>query len=162
MVLSVCLSVCLSVSHTFFTMFPSSYHPKIFRRDYQWRKWCPCKRSRSEVKGRGNRGRFRTVTPVWIHIWWWNDAQSLMLLRRGSLLFFKVNHQISRSHCNLSSTSSMDLKWCTKLDLFLATTGVVWIIPSFWIWDYVLQVEHISCASWIVANISESSLLLSQ
>ena len=21
--------------------------------------------------------RFRTVTPVWIHIWWWNDAYSL-------------------------------------------------------------------------------------
>ena len=29
--------------------------------------------------------RFRTVTPVWIHIWWWNDAYSLMLLRRGAL-----------------------------------------------------------------------------
>ena len=42
--------------------------------------------------------RFRTVTPVWIHIWWWNDAYSLMLLRRGALLFFKVIHQISRSH----------------------------------------------------------------
>ena len=41
---------------------------------------------------------FRTVTQVWIHIWWWNDAQSLMLLRRGALLFFKVIHQISRSH----------------------------------------------------------------
>ena len=42
--------------------------------------------------------RFRTVTPVWIHIWWWNDAYSLMLLRRGALLFFKVIRQISRSH----------------------------------------------------------------
>ena len=42
--------------------------------------------------------RFRTVTPVWIHIWWWNDAYSLMLLRRGALLFFKVICQISRSH----------------------------------------------------------------
>ena len=42
--------------------------------------------------------RFRTVTPVWIHIWWWNDAYSLMLLRRGALLFFKVILQISRSH----------------------------------------------------------------
>ena len=40
----------------------------------------------------------RTVTPVWIHIWWWNDAYSLMLLRRGALLFFKVIRQISRSH----------------------------------------------------------------
>ena len=34
--------------------------------------------------------RFQTATPVWIHIWWWNDAQSLMLLRKGALLFFKV------------------------------------------------------------------------
>ena len=41
---------------------------------------------------------FRIVTPVWIHIWWWNDAYSLMLLRRGALLFFKVIRQISRSH----------------------------------------------------------------
>ena len=42
--------------------------------------------------------RFRTVTPVWIHIWWWNDTYSLMLLRRGALLFFKVIRQISRSY----------------------------------------------------------------
>ena len=42
--------------------------------------------------------RFRTVTPVWFQIWWWNDAQSLMLLRRGALLFFKVIRHISRSH----------------------------------------------------------------
>ena len=40
---------------------------------------------------------FRTVTPVWIHIWWWNDAYSLIMLRRGALLFFKVIRQISRS-----------------------------------------------------------------
>ena len=42
--------------------------------------------------------RFRTVTPVWIHVWWWNDAYSFIMLRRGALLFFKVIHQISRSH----------------------------------------------------------------
>ena len=42
--------------------------------------------------------RFRTVTPVWIHMWWWNDAYSLIMLRRGALLFFKVIRQISRSH----------------------------------------------------------------
>ena len=41
--------------------------------------------------------RFWTVTPVWIDIWWWNDAQTLMLLRRGALLFFEVICQISRS-----------------------------------------------------------------
>ena len=50
----------------------------------------------TEVKTHLNR--FRTVTPVWIHIWWWNDAHSLMLLRRSALLFFKVICQISRSH----------------------------------------------------------------
>ena len=89
-----------SVCHTFLTMFPSSYHHEIIRSYYQWQKWHPCKRSRSEVKGQGHTqlSGFRTVTPVWIHIWWWNDAHSLMLLRRSALLFFKVIHQISRSH----------------------------------------------------------------
>ena len=37
----------------------------------------------TEVKTQLNR--FRTVTPVWIHIWWWNYAHSLMLLRRGAV-----------------------------------------------------------------------------
>ena len=134
---SVCLSVRPSVCHTFLTMFPSFYHHEIFRSYYQWQKWRPCKRSRSEVKGQGHRGhdpnfRFRTVTPVWIHIWWWNDTYSLMLLRRGALLFFKVIRQISRSHgakitefdpdwafpdCNSSLNSPMATKWCTKLEV---------------------------------------------
>ena len=52
MVFSVCLSVCLSVRlsvcHTFFTMFPSSYHHEIFRSYNHGQKWCPCKRSRSQ------------------------------------------------------------------------------------------------------------------
>ena len=95
-----CPSVCLSVCHTFLTMFPSSYHHQIFRSYYQWQKRRPCKRSRSKVKVtevNTQLNRFRTVTPGWIHIWWWNDAQSLRLLRRGALLFFKVIRQISRS-----------------------------------------------------------------
>ena len=66
--------------------------------------------SKVHAKGQGQRSkvkvtevttqlnRFRTVTPVWIHIWWWNDAYSFMLHRRGALLFFKVILQISRSH----------------------------------------------------------------
>ena len=94
-------SVRLSFRHTFFTMFPSSYHHEIFRNYYQWQKWRPCKRSRSKVKVtevNTQLNRFRTVTPVWIHIWWWNDAYSFMKLRRGALLFFKVICQILRSH----------------------------------------------------------------
>ena len=67
-------------------------------------------RSDVHAKGRGQRSkvkvtevttqlnRFRTVTPVWIHMWWWNDAYSLIMLRRGALLFFKFIRQISRSH----------------------------------------------------------------
>ena len=76
--------------------------------------------------------RFRAVTPVWIHIWWWNDAYSLMLLRRGALLFFKVIPQISMSRgaknrrilprlafldCNSSLNSPMGTKWYTKLEV---------------------------------------------
>ena len=53
-------SVCPSVCHTFFTMFPSSYHHEIFRSYYHGQKWCPCKRSRSEVKGQGHRGQHPT------------------------------------------------------------------------------------------------------
>ena len=63
--------------------------------------------SRSPVKFQGHTGqqipiltrieRFWIVTPVWIHPWLWNDAQSLIWYRRGALLFFKVIHQISRS-----------------------------------------------------------------
>ena len=84
-------------------MFLSSYHPEIFRGYYHWQRWYPCTRLRSKVKVTEVMtpfSRFRTVTPVWIHMLWWNDAQSLMLLRRGALLFFKVIHQISRS-CRL-------------------------------------------------------------
>ena len=66
--------------------------------------------SKVHAKGQGQRSkvkvtevttqlnRFRTVTPVWIHIWWWNHAYGLMILRRGALLFLKVIRQISRSH----------------------------------------------------------------
>ena len=43
-------------------------------------------------------GRFQTVTPVWIHRWLWNVAQSLKQQRRDALLFSKVIHQITRSH----------------------------------------------------------------
>ena len=94
-------SVCMSVRHTFLTMFPSSYHHEIFWSYYQWQKWRPCKRSRSKIKVTEvttQINRFRTVTPVWIRIGWWNDAYSSILLRRGALLFLKVIHQISRSH----------------------------------------------------------------
>ena len=53
-------SVRLSVRHTFLTMFPSSYHHEIYKSYYQWQKWRPCKRWRSEVEGQGHRGQHPT------------------------------------------------------------------------------------------------------
>ena len=78
-------------------------------------------------------GRFRTVTPVWIQHWLWNDAQRMKQHRRGALLFFTVIHQFSRPRgtkkianfyptwvfpaCNSSLNMPMGLKGCTKLDV---------------------------------------------
>ena len=91
-------------------------------------------RSDVHAKGQGHRSkikltevitqlsRFRTVTPVSIQIWWWNGAYSLMLLRRGTLLLFKVIHQISRSH------GSKNRRFWPKL-------GVSGLYLQFWITD---------------------------
>ena len=106
-------------------MFPSSYHHEIFRSYHQGPGKVHAKfrgqRSRSQVKTQHNH--FRTVTPVWIHIWWWNDTFSWMLLRRGALLFFKVIRQISRSHSakklRICKTPVRIILWCpiTKMVL---------------------------------------------
>ena len=49
-----------------------------------------------------------------------------------------------------------------SFNLFMATTEDVWIIPSFRLRDYMLQLSPFHVPSWIVANISDSSLLLYQ
>ena len=104
--LSVCPSVCLSVCLSVTPFWPYSHHRIIMK----FSGVITNDQSKVHAKGQGQRSkvkvtevttqlnRFRTVTPVWIHIWWWNEAYSLMLLRRGALLFFKVIRQISRSH----------------------------------------------------------------
>ena len=103
---SVRLSVCPSVRLSVTPFWLCSHHCIIMR----FSGVITNDQSKIHAKGQGQRSkvkvtevttqlnRFRTVTPVWIHIWWWNDAYSLMLLRRGALLFFKVICQISRSH----------------------------------------------------------------
>ena len=99
---SVRLSVRLSVT----PFWLCSHHPIIMKfseviTNDQSKVHAKGQGQRSKVKvteGTNQLNRFRTVTPVWIHIWWWNDAYSSMLLRRGALLFFKVIRQISRSH----------------------------------------------------------------
>ena len=104
--LSVRLSVCLSVCPSVTPFWLCSYHRIIMKFSGVITK----DQGNVHAKGQGHRSkvkvtevttqlnRFRTVTPVWIHIWWWNYTYSLMLLRRGALLFFKVIRQISRSH----------------------------------------------------------------
>ena len=100
--LSICPSVCLSV-----TPFWLCSHHRIITK---FSGVITNDRSDIHAKGQGQRSngkvtevttqlnRFRTVTPVCIHIWWWNHAYGSMILRRGTLLFFKVIRQISRSH----------------------------------------------------------------
>ena len=89
MVFSVCLFVCPSV--TPFSLW--SLHRIIMK----FSGIITNDKSKVHAKGQGQRSkvkitevktqlnRFRTVTQVWIHILWWNDAHSLILLRRGAL-----------------------------------------------------------------------------
>ena len=99
---SVCLSVRLSVT----PFWLCSHHRVIMK----FSGVITSDRSDVHAKGQGQTSkvkvtevttqlyRFRTVTPVWIHISRWNYAYSLIMVRRGVLLFFKVIRQISRSH----------------------------------------------------------------
>ena len=70
-------------------------------------------------------GRFRTVTPVWIHQWLRNDTQSLKYHGRGALLFLKVIRHISRSHGTRTSI-------LTQIGRFQTVT-LVWI--HWWLWN---------------------------
>ena len=103
MVFSVCPPVRLSVRLSV-TPFWLCFHHRIITKfsgvitNDQCKVHAKGQGQRSKVKVTTQLNPFRTVTPVWIDIWWWNDAYSLMLLRRGALLFFKVIRQISRSH----------------------------------------------------------------
>ena len=79
-------SVCLSVCHTLFTVFPSSYHHEIFRSYFLRQKWWGTllffNVIRLTSRSHGSSiltwiGCFWTVTLVWIHRWISHDAQSL-------------------------------------------------------------------------------------
>ena len=119
-VLSVCLSVhlsiCLSVCYTFFTMFPSSYHHEIFRSYYHWQTWCLFKRSRSEVKGQGHRGKkIVKFDPDWP----FPDCSIKEVLYCFSRSYIKLQGHTAKTivnfDCNSSLNSPMATKWCTKL-----------------------------------------------
>ena len=99
-------SVHLSVrlSHLF-------YNVPIIVPSWNFQEFLPVTKVMSMQKVRGQRSKLQrskqilpqfrcclTVTPVWIHRWLQNNAQSLKWPKRGALLIFKVIHQISRSH----------------------------------------------------------------
>ena len=138
---SVCPSVCLSVrpSHLFL-------HVPIIVSSWNFQELLPMTKvtSMQKVKVRGQRSkvkvtevntqlnRFRTVTLVWIRIWWWNDAYSLMMLRRGALLFFKVIRQISRSHGSKKRQIWPRLGVSGLLTpVYLWNTGAI-LVSSYW------------------------------
>ena len=130
--LSVYSSVCPSVSLSHFSL---CFHHRIIMK---------CSgvitivKSDVHVKGQGQRSkvkvtevktqfsRFRTITPVWIIIWRWNDSQSLVWHRRGALLFFNVIRQISRSHETKKSPIVTQI-WSFR------TVTPVWIHQ--WLWN---------------------------
>ena len=103
---SVCLSVRPSVRPSVTPFSPCSHHRIIMK----FSGVITMVKSDVHAKGQGQRSkvkvtevntqlcRFRTLTPVWIHIWQWNHAHNWKQHRRGALLFFKVIRQISRSH----------------------------------------------------------------
>ena len=66
--------------------------------------------------------RSQTVTPIWIHLWLWNDAQSLMCYIRGALSFSKVIRQISKSH--RKKIANFDPNWASQI------TGVLIICST--------------------------------
>ena len=130
---SVCLPVCASVT----PFWLCSHHRIIMKLSGVITNG----RSDVHAKGQGQRpkvkvtevntqlSRFRTVTLVWIHIWWWNDEQSLgevsYCFSRSSVNFqghtakkivdFDPNWAFP--DCNSSLNSPMATKWCTKLEV---------------------------------------------
>ena len=95
----------------------------------------------SHAKGQGQRSkvkvtevttqlnRFRTVTPVWIHTRWWNDTYSLMLLRRGVLLFLAATKQLYEwyflSVCPSVCPSVTPFWLCSHHRIIMKFSGVI-------------------------------------
>ena len=144
MVFSVCpsvhLSVCLSVCPSVTPFSPCSHHRIIMK----FSGVITMVKSDVHAKGQGQRSkvkvtevnthlsRFRTLTPVWIHIWQWNHAHSWKQHRRGALFFSRSSIKF-QGHtalkivefdpdwafpdCNSILNSQMATKWCTKLEV---------------------------------------------
>ena len=62
---------------------------------------------------------FRTVTPVWIHIWWWNYTwrSSVKFQGHKALKIVEFDSDWAFQDCNSSLNSPMGTKCCTKLEV---------------------------------------------
>ena len=87
--------------------------------------------------------RFRTVTPVWIHIWRQNDAHSLMLLRRGAILF-------SRSAVKFQGHTAKKSSILTYIGRFRTVTPV-WIYQ--WLWNDAWSVKQHRRSALLFSNV---------
>ena len=79
-----------------------------------------------ELRNKTQIERFGTVTPVWIHQWLWNDAQSLKEYRKGALWFFKFIREIFKV------TRDKKLPLLTPIERFRMVTQV-WL--HRWLWN---------------------------
>ena len=132
---SVCLSVCLSVT----PFWLCSYHRIIMKfsgvitKD-QGNVHAKCQGQMSKVKVTEvttQLNRFRTVTPVWIHMWWRNDCLKCCLgevpycFSRPSVKFqghtalkiVEFDPDWAFPDCNSSLNSPISMKCCRKLEV---------------------------------------------
>ena len=129
-------SVRLSVCHTFWLC---SNHRIIMK----FSGVITNDQSKVHAKGQGQRSKvkvttqlnpFRIVTPVWIVIWWWNDAYSLpycflmssvKFQGHTALKIVELDPDWAFPDCNSSLNSPMATKWCTKLEVALKRCPIV-------------------------------------
>ena len=135
--LSVCLSVCLSVTHFWLC----SHHRIIMK----FSGVTTTDQGNVHAKGQGQRSkvkvtevnsqlsRFLTLTPVWIHIWWSNDIyiawcclwevpycfsrSSVKVQGHKELKIVEFDPDWAFPNCNSSLNSPMAMKCCTKLEV---------------------------------------------
>ena len=143
------LSVYASTSITFFTMFLSLYQPEIpkvitiAKSDIHAKGQC----QRSKVKITEVKfGHSQYVTPVWIHKWLRNHAQSLKWCRRDALCFSMssvkiLGHTVKKSTVFNPNWAFLDNRWHFKVT---HVEKLIWI--SFGITRLVAAIKSLTFA----------------
>ena len=108
--------------------------------------------SKSSINFKGHMGKkspiltqilvFLDCNSVWIHRWLWNDAQSLMWYRKGAPLFFKVIHQISRSHSPKNWSFESNFRNITRPVVAIKSLRFACVTLKFHIWPWKI-IGHI-------------------